>query len=752
MKRFFPEHECPGAKIIMDRNMNFCTYNGGYLKLYDQQVTSTREMRQVQKMTASGIMSAKFTPPSTLLDGISRKCVTPEGALNLTVITDQLKSVSGMATAQFTQMAGKLQKQRWTDNHVSLLVNLLRFAMLLKIQSSNNDTLNGKLGIYRDGHVSIDMDQWWPAGYTEEATFNTWPCGDDPENVPDITRVTDLVPNDDHDMVDLRGLTYTEASIVLMMLGKWSRRSRARLDYDLPMLTDQVGYRCGEDLSPLVNWVKGSEGGLMPAVPKWTQVWAALKAYVTQNRLMDQFSAALYITTLTAYQFVPATAESCVWLQFKWQINMPSFASLRGRLEMFNDDEAVLLSHRAINEWAYIENKIEKMNIMCLLVAQALQTGCAVRAMRRAFEVDPSDLFNSEATFYTAANFASAAVAEATRCEFPMAGMPGIYLNLGVRFDSPHDYEVLTRNEDEEGLDGYVTIEKTVGVPTETVVEMTEADFEGAEQQAAARKEIELHRKIGELKLEAGVSNDDLSPIEKAAIRHVALRTVTQNNLTALRAIIVEWIPMAGVPVLLMPLDCFPYPTPLSGAGVLKPELGTVTRQGFRVRPNIAWLAAHFYRLCGYDIDFRSGAELTSPMHYFSPNDANFVWPVLPASDSQDETFLINKQRSRERQFMSLPPITGSFFNKQILEFTFILTRRGVSRTYLEKQRDIADYGGSFNAVREMTVNVNNSETIKRFQGHITRDESGFRFVAPVQGGVIPNAPPKEDAHNAEGS
>lgn len=117
--------------------------------------------------------------------------------------------------------------------------------------------------------------------------------------------------------------------------------------------------------------------------------------------------------------------EAAVWMGFKWKVNLPGFASIRGRYELFLNGEAAIVSHRAIGEWGFFNKKVEKINLACLLVAQAFQTGCAVHALRRSFEVDPADLNKTMGDFYHPNKFSSAAVAEAISGAFPIPGMLG---------------------------------------------------------------------------------------------------------------------------------------------------------------------------------------------------------------------------------------------------------------------------------------------------------------------------------------
>ncbi|QSV39135.1 capsid protein [Peach-associated virus 2] len=752
VKRFFPHHDAPGADFQAEGDLQFSTYFGGILKVFDGHVTTNRNYFSVQKMTAAGKMRATIMGSSSSLDGITKQYLTPEGMINISTLSEALKQSSGLQTQMFTAHVNKMQHWGWADNHVALLMNLLRLCMILKIQEENAGTLNVSNGVYADGHVSVDMDQWWDDSYPEKAKMDTWPSGqgDDEDDYPDFMHLTTTTPDVEANAVDLRGLTTVEATIVLMMFGRWRRRSRCRLDYDTPRLANTIMYRHSSKMTSLEAWLKEEAGAEAPKMVNSAQVWAALRAYVGQNRLYDQFSAALYSVSFMTYQFLPSTAEACIWLSFDWNMVIPSFSSIRGRYELLNDGEAALVSHRAINEWGYINGKLEKVNLMCMLVAQCFQTGCAVRSTRRGLEINPNDLYSTEAEFYSAANFTSAAVSEAIRSEFPMPGMAGIYMRTDVRFDDAQDMEVLTLNSTDDGLDGYDT--KMVEIKKKRIVKVKQrlAELEGMPEYGELTEVIAMFKDMAALKRKHG-RRVKLSPEEVAAENDEILVDGEEIAAEEQVAVKVVWVPIAGAPVLAMPLNPFPYNTPLTLKGMVEPSMGALTRKGFKLTADKCWTVANVARLCGYDISFRQGSEPAGPTEFFSPNDVNMVWPVLSPPDEQDEEMVIVNTEQRDNMFIALPPLHNKFFSNQKIEYSVQINRKGVSIGFNHERRDIAEFGGAAKISKEVSVIYNTSETVQRMRGYITREESGFRYVGGVTGGVIPPPNVEQAAQAAAG-
>lgn len=433
MKKFFPQYSGPGASFPECDNLKFHTFLSGYMKVDDQHSVQTTRVKISQPMTAAGQLEGTFEGLSSSNDGINKHFLTPEGILNLQIVADSLKQSTDVWSMYCWE---------WADNHVALIFNMLRLTFLLKLQAMNGGSLNTKLGVLNDGTVEVDLDKTWPEEYQELACMNTWPCGNNKDLHPKADRLTTMIPSDGRNALDLRRLNQQECIVVLMMLGGWVRRCRARLDFDLVVLTEDVYYRADVDISAYSDWVKGEPATQCPPLPIVEVVWSALRKYVENNRVYHHFSTALYLLTFCTYQFLPPVPEAAVWMGFKWKVNLPGFASIRGRYELFLNGEAAIVSHRAIGEWGFFNKKVEKINLACLLVAQAFQTGCAVRALRRSFEVDPADLNKTMGDFYHPNKFSSAAVAEAISGAFPIPGMLGAKYTGGPVFNNAGTFEV----------------------------------------------------------------------------------------------------------------------------------------------------------------------------------------------------------------------------------------------------------------------------------------------------------------------
>ncbi|GAB2210477.1 hypothetical protein Droror1_Dr00015743 [Drosera rotundifolia] len=290
---------------------------------------------------------------------------------------------------------------------------------------------------------------------------------------------------------------------------------------------------------------------------------------------------------------------------------------------------------------------------------------------------------------------------------------------------------VLTSNDNEDGLEGYelrltpnahdVVVEEYVVVPErEEGVRLTDAQ---------TRLSAIITRMQAKLRINPGIT---LTTEEIAARDRKLKRKVVKRGAAKKIEVKVPWVPFAGLPTLVLPLDCFPENSPFNLKGVIDNSLGELTLNGYKLSPIKAWTVANVLRICGYDTKIAVESKVAGPRTFFSPNDVNMVWPLLHEPDYQEGIVTLMKQRARERHFIDLPPVTNSFLKGHRMHYAWHITARGVSGTPREREDDITEFGGALAMRAGVTVNYNASEAIARLRGFISRDKSDFRFVSSV--------------------
>jgi len=340
---------------------------------------------------------------------------------------------------------------------------MLRYTMLKRFaEASDTGDLKAGMPHYNDGHVRIDRDA--VAGLNQEPGDGfRWPGNLDEDSWPGFERTTEYAPAVITEMIDCRSLTQRQTLFVLMMTGAWKRRSKYMLDFDTPRLSAGIVYR-SDHVIDMIGWLQADAGQQqldMPAPLSSADAWGALAAYVGQNRLFNQFSTALYLVCGAMCQMLPATAEGQLWLTREVQLKIPQFKSVRGRFPFFNEGEAALLNHRALQEWSYINNTLERIALMGSIMAQAYQTGLAIRNIRLNIEEEPRDIYTSKLAFQKMENHYSAAMAEALRIPVPLSGMSEAYIYYSDEFDGRlADSWVQTVTPFQTPAPGYESVER----------------------------------------------------------------------------------------------------------------------------------------------------------------------------------------------------------------------------------------------------------------------------------------------------
>ncbi|UTQ50478.1 MAG: coat protein [Koper totivirus 1] len=825
VKAFFKGFSTPGVDLTVGQDWRVATFANMALRVEAENYPQKKFFKSVQDMTMLGRMEAALASGASSLDGLCKDYLTPEGGMALTMLGESLKNTAGLQSHMLSAHISAMQKWDWGDNHVSLLLNMLRFTFLMKAKQAKG-TLTGDLYIEfascdvtkaessdsedsidpdepRGGNLGVkgpevDMKSLWPDNYPEADTLTDgWPCGEGEGILPTFIRLTDAVPAEEHSALDLRGLSAEQCRFVLLMLAPWHRRSRVRIDFDLPALAETVYYRSDREVNNLSDWTeKPGVGGTKtaaPALPKWGVCWAALKHYVTKNRVYDHFSVALYLFCCSCYQFVPTTLEGVAWLTIDWQLSLPVFRSVRGRYTCLNEGSAALVSQRALNEWGYITGSLEKLNLMALVYAQAYFTGLAIRSVRYGLEDNPKDLYTSEITFQMNHNTVAAAAAESIRGEAPMPGMSGVYLGTDTRFDEV-DYDRTIRlvgNVDSDAEDDYDIVEDTVTVLRQEAVQApvwttsegpdgieviwfgdTGPDLEDRVQQAEAIYKRMLQRgptAHGKAPAATGSSKPQ-DPFAKAvdeALKNwdrlkAILKKATDDGrpvkgdrdesmVTVIEAVYAEdssysvrvpRLNFPGYPTLIVPLAPFPYDSPLSLKGVVKGAELDLKRHSWHIKAQQVWSIANLVHLCGYELVVDIVGAINMPRMYCDSQSC-FTWPILMQQDAVDDVLHV-KDMMRWRNNapdVELPQLNTKFAADVDLAYSMTVGQRGVMSRDKRKDKFVTDWGIEAELRRDMTVTYTVPEGVADVRGWIKRGDLDFHFVPHAQGGGNPEQP-----------
>lgn len=682
MKQFFRDFDAPGMNFKFDKSdKSTYTYYAGILTVFDQNLTQNRNFYASQALTPAGLMRAEMSGVSSSLDGLNKAFVTPEGSLNLETLASAVKSTSGKNAAEWASHVAMMRMWDWSDCHTPLLVNMLRFVMLRRMGVEWGD-FNLKLKKYDDGHVQIDRNQWWPKegdkcaeGYEEKSEWDKhWPSYGTEQELPEVTRLTGNTPDTDDSVIDLRGFNQNEARWIVAMLAPWERRSRFRLDFKLPRLADIVRYRCESEIGNI-------KGHFCTPTPSQTEPEPQLPTWSEAWEALKK-----YVTKNRVYSDFSSALYIVVGAMYQM---LPATAEANYWLSI-NWNVSIPSFHSIRGRYQFL-NQGEGA-----LVSQ--------RALSEwTYVVSRIEKINLMAAVFVQAYQTGMAV-RSVRHGLELS--PTDLFCSENEFTEPHNMLSAAAAEATRSM---VPLSGQLGcyINTDTNFEV----FDANRQVATLNTDI------------TGIDGYDfVDPVQGSTTYSIRAPRIT----------------FAGVPVLILPLNPFPYNSPFTMKGCIEEAPNKVDRKGLRTNITRAWEIANLYRLCGYDTNYDANVTVAGPSEWFAPNDAQMVWPVMIADDDQDEIVTIEEQPQRDNHFISLASTSSMAFKKQKYEYSIRINRRGSATGAATGRSEIAEYSGVMRMTTQATVTYQIPDAIARLRGYISRNEQGFQFVEAVQAGVIP--------------
>lgn len=385
----------------------------------------SRTLTASQDYTWVGKALVCMSEAASSLDGLNKKYLTLDGAISTENVFQELKNLAGLQSNIIAEHTHNVAGWRWYDNHVALLVNLLRFYILSDLDERSKLS-TGKFPVYDDGHVIIDLND--TLLLEDKAVDWTWPGRRVDESYPYWNPMTEFLPVTDDPHIDLRPLTEEEAKVVLMMTGEWKPQTNYKLDFYTPRLAEKIMYRYRNPISSLNEWLDAEGTAPTYYLPKSRVIWSALRKYVTHNNLYNQFYTATNIVAQVMLTVYPDTAEGMTWLTHVPEVHLPKFGSVRGRYPFLNSGEAAFIQAKALEDWAALIAKPELLFTYGMMLASTLNIGLAVRDAKASLLIGEDKSSFDDTLFLTPETFFASAVSLATGLDAPLNGMGDVYV------------------------------------------------------------------------------------------------------------------------------------------------------------------------------------------------------------------------------------------------------------------------------------------------------------------------------------
>lgn len=387
-------------------------------------LTFTRHLGVSQRFTLVGDPIVTMSESGSYLDGLSKKYLTLEGGLALENVLSDLRTNSGFPATIVSTHAFNIASWRWYDNHVALLLNMLR-AYHLKVLDEQGQFSAGSYPHYDDGHIKINLT---PTTAAAETSKFRWPFRRSSQMAPEWVHFTESMPTLDVSYLDLRPLSNIEVNFVLMMMCRWDRQTNLSLDFDLPNLADRFAYRHSSNVTEADEWIVGERVDASFQPPSSSVMLAAIRKYVNHNRVFNHFETAAQVLAQLMVKPLPNNAEGHAWLMHQPTVNIPRFGSVRGRYPFLVTGEAALVQATALEDWSAIMGKPEVLFTYAVHMAVSVNTGLYLRRLKKTGMGTTVDDSYEDGVFTSPESFNAAAVACATGEDAPLNGMSDVYV------------------------------------------------------------------------------------------------------------------------------------------------------------------------------------------------------------------------------------------------------------------------------------------------------------------------------------
>ncbi|QUE40562.1 coat protein [Tea-oil camellia-associated totivirus 1] len=347
----------------------------------------------VQTMTWYGKSKGEFGAEINDTSGMSTRCLLPDGQVSVNKLVDVIRSDGAQTESAIGSYFSRAKSWDWCDSQVGLLVNMVRYAMIMKLEEIG-DVKNGedyKWDDYsQDGIIVNRSNMMKPI---KKGDF-FWPGGEFADGYPETCVIAGELYHHSDDSINVAMLKQFEARFVILMLGKWKRQTNYLLDFELDKLVDRIMFRAdkNDDIPNLTEWTKEEEGDeFYDEVPKRLtseEAWNVVFKYVKANRLYRQYWQAMCIINQVTAQFMPDGIEAQAWLDNEIGIKIPKFRACRGRLTFLIKDKPALLGDREYYSWLNTSKYIESNLMAGIIMAQLIETGIGVINMRQNMEYE----------------------------------------------------------------------------------------------------------------------------------------------------------------------------------------------------------------------------------------------------------------------------------------------------------------------------------------------------------------------------
>lgn len=287
-------------------------------------------------LSSFGVLKGELVDDPPNLDGYNSRLLNDYGFIDAKAVSEALKA-KGIYRPVDTAFLAPMIANYKNENHTSVLVNLLRFSIILKAKNEKKNflTKNDEL-FYDDGHLAVSYRDYLKSEFTEDFDFRF--TGE----MAVVRFNEDTNFNCDTYCPYVENLSAREFSILCTILRKCECNYPLRIAFSHPQLVREVMLPPGSRL-PMYA----------PNIDNFTayELDQILMKYVFANRLQANFDLAYLIVVTALFAPLPRAIEANGWLSPVNKISLPKVGSIRGTLSDITEGAPYLTNPQKCLTW-----------------------------------------------------------------------------------------------------------------------------------------------------------------------------------------------------------------------------------------------------------------------------------------------------------------------------------------------------------------------------------------------------------------
>nr|UYL95681.1 MAG: capsid protein [Dali Totiv tick virus 1] len=306
-----------------------------------------------------GFLNASITEDSVNNSGVNVQFLNDNGQVDEMCIQENLKLSGHYRQNVITAIAPMLATLSG-ENHVSVLINMLRVYQILLSQPSDFEVKPDDL-FYDDGHINISYRNYLKKDFGNWKGLEFDGFSIEVQRFSETDRLTNRMycPN-------VENMNSREFNIFCTLLCSIECDYPLRIAFSSPALVETVHL-------PLDS----KHGNSFDVVNDMTakEVMNVLRKYVFANRVANDFDLA-YLTVVNAmYAPLPRCAEAHGWLSPIGNINLPKVSSIRGFMRLMTQGSPYEPQPDKLLTWANFLKEPERIHIHAFAATEAFYTG-----------------------------------------------------------------------------------------------------------------------------------------------------------------------------------------------------------------------------------------------------------------------------------------------------------------------------------------------------------------------------------------